>query len=247
MSKKLISRTLTLAGIFIKEQTKEPISLIWIMISPCALFYFFAATKQDTGYFQNNYISTSAWFYAYVASSVALFGFTFYIIGRRESGFIRSFVYSKKSRIIFICSHFLAYSIISIAYCCTFYLATKPPFGNYDIVEILIIICRFYTCFLMLCSFGVIFTILPINYQNSNTLLSACSFFMLIFGVVGANNPNGVFGTINSVNLLTISSQLMTENLDQNKLTLVLIALSTTSSTFVLLKHLKINPVWSRY
>ncbi|NUT78560.1 ABC transporter permease [Pseudomonas sp. C1C7] len=247
MSKNIILRTATLALIFIKEQIKEPISLIWIMLSPCAFFYFLAVTKQDADYFQGNYPVTSAWFYSYVASSVALFGFAFYIIGRRESGFIRSFVYSKKSRGIFICSHFLAYSIVSIAYCSTFYLVTKPPFGNYDLPEALTIIFRFYICFLMFCSFGVIFTLLPINFQNSNTLLSVCSFLMLIFGVMGASYPNDIIKTINMANPLTIASQLMVEKLSSNLLTLALIALSVIFSTFIFLKHLKINPVWSRY
>ena len=90
MKKNINFRIFTLAYLFIKEQLKEPIALFWIMISPCALFYFFAITRQDASYFDSNYMAASAWFYAYVASSVALFGFAFYIIGRRESGFIRS-------------------------------------------------------------------------------------------------------------------------------------------------------------
>lgn len=247
MNKDFFSRVTTLAGIFIKEQLKEPISLIWIMISPCALFYFLAITKQDAHFFRNDYITTSAWFYAYVSSSVALFGFAFYIIGRRESGFIRSFIYSKKSKTIFICSHFLAYSAVSIAYCLTFYLATKLPFGTYDTNELLTIIFRFYICFIMFCSLGVVFTLLPINFQNSNTLLSVLSFSMLIFGVMGASTSDSIIDGINSVNPLTIASQLMAKDLSLNRTTVVLIAFSATASTFALLKNLRINPVWSRY
>ncbi|MFS2198870.1 ABC transporter permease [Pseudomonas sp. Pseusp3] len=247
MKNNLHSRIFTLTGIFIKEQFKEPIALFWIMLSPCALFYFFAATKQDANYFQSEYIEASAWFYAYVSSSVALFGFAFYIIGRRESGFIRSFIYSKQSKIIFLYSHFFAYSLISIAYCSIFYLATKIPFGSYDLEELLRITLRFYTCFVMFCSLGAAFTLLPINFQNSNTLLSICSFFMLILGVLGASKTNDIVDIINLANPLTTATNLMTNDLNHNKPTVAIIALFAIASALALLKHLRINPVWSRY
>lgn len=247
MNKNIHSRVFSLTGLFIKEQLKEPIAFFWIMISPCALFYFFAITRQDANYFQSNYTAASAWFYAYISSSVALFGFAFYIIGRRESGFIRSFIYSKKSRAIFLYSHFLAYSLISIAYCTSFYLATKLPFGNYELEEFLNITLRFYICFIMFCSLGIVFTLPPINFQNSNTLLSICSFCMLILGVMGASRANSTIDAINAANLLTIANQLMAKDLSFNKFTVVIIAFSFTALSFGLLKHLRINPVWSRY
>lgn len=247
MKKNINFRIFTLAYLFIKEQLKEPIALFWVMISPCALFYFFAITRQDASYFDSNYMAASAWFYAYVASSVALFGFAFYIIGRRESGFIRSFVYSKKSKIIFLYSHFFAYSLISVACCSTFYLATKIPFGDYKLEELLNIILRFYVCFIMFCSIGALFTLLPINFQNSNTLLSICSFCMLIFGVMGASNTSGAIDIINSVNPLTIANQLMAKDLSVNKSTVALIVFLSGLSAFGLLRYLRINPVWSRY
>lgn len=217
------------------------------MISPCALFYFFAITRQAPDYFESDYISASAWFYAYVSSSVALFGFAFYIIGRRESGFIRSFIYSKKSKNAFVFSHFLAYSVISVFYCLTFYLVTKIPFGNYDFIEVSTLIIRFYICFIMFCSFGTILTLLPINFQNSNTLLSVLSFFMLIFGVIGASELSTFIHTINLANPLAIANQIMANDLNFNKSIIVLIIFSAIMSAFILLRYLRINPVWSRY
>ncbi|CAI8846526.1 ABC transporter permease [Pseudomonas sp. IT-P253] len=247
MNKNVHSRVFTLVGLFIKEQLKEPIAFFWIMISPCALFYFFAITRQDANYYQSDYTAAAAWFYAYISSSVALFGFAFYIIGRRESGFIRSFIYSKKSRAIFLYSHFLAYSLISIAYCLTFYLVTKLPFGNYELNEFLSITLRFYICFIMFCSLGVLFTLPPINFQNANTLISICSFCMLILGVMGASRANNIIDSINLANPLTIANQLMADDLSLNKPTILLIIFLFIASSFGLIKYLKINPVWSRY
>nr|WP_180203415.1 ABC transporter permease [Pseudomonas sp. SbOxS1]NYU03092.1 ABC transporter permease [Pseudomonas sp. SbOxS1] len=247
MTKNIYPRVISLTSIFIKEQLKEPIAFFWIMISPCAMFYFLAATRQDPNYFSSNYTSISAWFYAYISSSVALFGFAFYMIGRRESGFTRSFIYSQDSKLIFLLSHFLAYSLISMAYCVTFYLATKLPFGDYAPAELLGITLRFYICFVMFCAFGAAFSLLPINFQNSNTLLSIFSFCMLILGVMSALRANPITDSLNLANPLTLASRLMEQGLESNKLitgTIITAFIITLYNTF---KHLRINPVWSRY
>lgn len=247
MKKNTHLRVFTLTGLFIKEQLKEPIAFFWIMISPCTLFYFFAITRQDTNYFLSNYTAASAWFYAYISSSVALFGFAFYIIGRRESGFVRSFIYSRRSRAIFLYSHFLAYSLIAIAYCGTFYLATRIPFGDYEIKEFLDITLRFYICFIMFCILGIIFTLPSINFQNSNTLLSIISFCMLILGVMGTSRTNDITDIINSGNPLTLANRLMAEGLEHNKIIVITIILTFAIAISGILKYLRINPVWSRY
>jgi ABC-2 type transport system permease protein len=247
MTKNICPRAMSLTSIFIKEQLKEPIAFFWIMISPCAMFYFFATTRQDPNYFSSNYTSISAWFYAYISSSVALFGFAFYIIGRRESGFIRSFIYARESKLIFLLSHLLAYSFISIAYCTTFYLTTKLPFGDYSAVELLNIVLRFYICFIMFCAFGAAFSLLPINFQNSNTLLSIFSFCMLILGVMSTSTANHITDSFNLANPLTLANRLMEQGLESNKVitgTIITAFIITLQKTF---KHLRINPVWSRY
>ncbi len=247
MTKNIIPRTSSLTTTLIKEQLKEPIAFFWIMISPCAMFYFLATTRQDPNYLSINYTIISAWFYAYISSSVALFGFAFYIIGRRESGFTRSFIYSKESRLIFLFSNFTAYSLISIAYCAAFYLTTKFPFGNYNLTELLNIALRFYICFIMFCSIGAVFSLLPINFQNSNTLLSIFSFCMLILGVMSASRSNPITDALNLANPLTLASQIMEQGLESNKLAItgiIILFISVLHKTF---KHLRINPVWSRY
>ncbi|MFW0756891.1 ABC transporter permease [Pseudomonas sp. H11T01] len=247
MKKGMYTRVLTLTRLFAKEHLNEPIAFFWIMISPCALFYFFAITRQDTSYFLSNYTAASAWFYAYISSSVALFGFAFYIIGRRESGFVRSFIYSRESRAIFLYSHFLAYSLISIAYCGAFYPATRLPFGGYELKEFLDITLRFYICFVMFCILGIVFALPPINFQNSNTPLSIISFCMLILGVMGASRTNEMTDIINSGNPLMFANRLMAEGLEHNKFIVITILLTFAAAFSGTLKYLRINPVWSRY
>ena len=240
-------RTLVLTRIFIKEQLKEPIALFWIMISPCAFFYFLAITRQDPTYFENNYILTTGWFYAYISSSVALFGFSFYIIGRRESGFIRSFIYTPSAKTLFLRSHLLAYSIIAISYCGVFYLITRPMFGSYDIQEISLLTTRFYASFLLFSIIGMLFTLFPINFQNSSTFFSILSFCMLILGVMGAQLENEITNTLNILNPLTLANKLMSEGLFHRPYTSLTILLIFISSYQITKHNLRINPVWSRY
>ena len=94
-----VQRTLSITYTLMKEQFKEPIALLWIIISPSLLFYFLAFSKKSENLINLNYIDSASWFYSYMASSIALFGFSFYLIGRRESGFIRSFIFKKTSKI----------------------------------------------------------------------------------------------------------------------------------------------------
>ena len=172
MNINILNRARSLASLFIKEQLKEPIALFWIIISPCAAFYLLSLSLRSTSTPEESYIQNTAWFYAYISSNVALFGFSFYIIGRRESGFIRSFIYNQDSKIVFIIAQILAYLIISTIYCGTFYLSTRLYSGPYSPTEFLTILINFYICYLFFCSLGLILTLLPINFQNANTLLS---------------------------------------------------------------------------
>ncbi|MBA1376844.1 ABC transporter permease [Pseudomonas brassicacearum] len=240
-------RTLILSQLFVKEQLKEPIAFFWIMVSPCALFYLLAATRQDLNYFTGDYTLTTSWFYAYISSSVALFGFSFYIVGRRESGFIRSFIYSAQAKSLFLRSHLLAYSLISILYCTVFYLITRPAFGDYEFYELIIIVTRFYLSFMLFCVIGLLLTLLPIDFQNSNTTFSILSFCMLVLGMMGANDTDKITSIMNIGNPLALAYRIMTEGGLRNPYSSLLIILAFGLSYKLTKNHLRINPVWSRY
>ncbi|KPA91313.1 hypothetical protein PF66_02196 [Pseudomonas asplenii] len=236
-----------LALLFIKEQLKEPIALFWIIISPCAAFYLLVLFKGESLAFSHDYIQRTAWFYAYVASNVALFGFSFYIIGRRESGFIRSFVYNRKARLVFLIAQNLAYLTIATIYCATFYLSTRLPFESYSIREFSLILIRFQVNYLFFCSLGVLLALLPINFQNANTLLSAVSLVMLVLGLSRGVSENSMLAALNTSNPLWHASQLMALGLNQQYEWVLLSIVLFTVSMAISVKLLRINPVWSRY
>ncbi|MPQ66277.1 MULTISPECIES: ABC transporter permease [unclassified Pseudomonas] len=247
MQSRIIFRSSRLAWLFIKEQLKEPIALFWIIISPCAAFYLLALSRGWMNSVSGDYIEHTAWFYAYISSNVALFGFSFYIIGRRESGYIRSFIYNHEAKRIFILAQALAYSVIAMIYCVVFYLATRPPFGAYSTLELLSIISRFYICYLLFCSIGIYFSFLPLNFQNANTLFSIFSFALLILGLSGSLSTTPLLKAVNLGNPLLHATELI-ENGFKRKTTFTLLTLFLfVSSLLITIKFLRINPVWSRY
>lgn len=251
MHSHIFRRSAKLAYLFLKEQFKEPTAILWTIISPSLLFYLLNHSNKHENSSNFNYLEDSAWFYAYIASSVGLFGFALYIIGRRESGFIRSFIHTNDSKIVFLTGQFLSYSCIAIIYCCIFYSLTKFFRGELQAFELFNIALRFYACFLIFCSMGLILTLLPINFQNSNTIFSILLFTMITLGVASSNatveNNLSFIHLLNHLNPLHIANKIMRSGLSEN-IEILTISITTLVTTLLFsMKHLRINPVWSRY
>ena len=75
----------TITKILTTEHLREPTSLLWSALAPCILFIITQPTHAAS-----TYTASAAWFYSYISATLAFFGFSFYLIGRRESGFTRS-------------------------------------------------------------------------------------------------------------------------------------------------------------
>ncbi|ROM69484.1 ABC transporter permease [Pseudomonas brassicacearum] len=242
MKRHIIYRSAKLAILFLKEQFKEPTAILWTIISPCLFYYLLRYTNEHQSKLNPDYVEDSAWFYAYIASSVGLFGFSLYIIGRRESGFVRSFIYSTDSKIVFLTAQLLSYSLIAIIYCCTFYALTKMFSGEFHGLELLNIATRFYACFLIFCSIGLLLTLLPLTFQNSSTLFSIILFTMIALGFA-----NPIIDDIGYLNPLQTAKNIMRTGL-LNNIEIVIISITTLIATLLFsMKHLRINPIWSRY
>jgi ABC-2 type transport system permease protein len=241
------NRCISLALLLIKEQLKEPIALFWIIISPAAIYYLLSYSKGSSFPLTTSYIESASWFLAYISSSVAFFGFSFYIIGRRESGFIRSFIYTHEAKLIFLLAQFLAYSLISLAYGTTFYILTYFSFGSFELPELLIILSRFYICFVLLSITGILLSLLPINFQNASTIFSIASFIMLALGILSTRQPHHAINLINTFNPLWIANKIMGEGIEKHYILTSAILLSFILVFFISLRFLRINPVWSRY
>ncbi|TFY86799.1 ABC transporter permease [Pseudomonas kairouanensis] len=247
MSSDLLCKPFLLAGLFVKEQLKEPIALFWMVISPVTTFYLIIYARSNADGMPEDYLSVTSWFYAFVACSVAFFGLAFYIIGRRESGFLRSFVYTGRTKAIFLFGQYFAYSFISIVYCTVFYCFTRPYFGPLAVAEFFDVLARFYTCYVLFSAISLLFTLIPMGFQNTNTAFSVLSFLMLGVGVASVNSSHRLFEVIKVYNPMWWANQVMSLGVSES-IIVVLVAVMTCFFAFwITLRFLVINPVWSRY
>ncbi|MHA6126748.1 ABC transporter permease [Pseudomonas fluorescens group sp. PF-1] len=240
-------RCFALSWLFIKEQLKEPIALFWMIVSPVATYYLLGYSRGGYPFSKINYLENTSWFYAYLSSSVAFFGFAFYIIGRRESGFIRSFVYAPDARLLFMASQFLAYSLIALIYCIVFYVLTCSCVGGGDLVGLFRVISRFYVCYMFFCVLGILLSLVPMNYQNSNTTFSIVLFSMLVLGVLGSRDSHYAMDAFNKINPLYIANQIMLGGFEQHYFLVAWVVILFVVVFSISLRFLRINPVWSRY
>lgn len=242
MKRHIVYRSIKLTILFLKEQFKEPTAILWTIISPSLFYYLLRYTSDHQSKLNSDYVEDSAWFYAYIASSVGLFGFSLYIIGRRESGFVRSFIYSMDSKIVFLTAQLLSYSLIAIIYCCTFYVLTKVLSGEFYGLELLNIATRFYACFLIFCSIGLLLTLLPLTFQNSSTLFSIILFTMIALGFA-----NPIIDDIGYLNPLQTAKNIMRTGPLENIEALAISITTLLATLLCSMKYLRINPIWSRY
>ncbi|PVZ41431.1 ABC-2 type transport system permease protein [Pseudomonas sp. CC120222-01a] len=194
----------------------------------------------------DTYIVSSSWFYSYISASVAFFGFSFYLIGRRESGFTRSFIYQRSAIGRYLAAHFLSYTAVSVLYAVLFYLTTKPLYGEYLISELLYLTACFYTSFMFFCCIGLVVAALPIKFNTASTLFSLLSYLMLLSGYSGTLQPYSMSHSAFALNPLQLSSKLF--NHEAPLLTSFCIALAALLTGLYLTgRHLRTQPVWSRY
>lgn len=238
-------RVKALTLLFIKEQIREPVAILWIMLSPSAFFYLIAFASNSGNVFSGNYIQASSWFYAYMSLNIALFGCSYYLIGRRESGFVRSFIYQRSSIAVYLCAHILSYSLIAICYGTFFYLTTRPAFGPYSLVEYLYLLARFFVCYTFFASIGLLLALAPLKYATANTLFSMASFFMLSLSYLGASENSALAG-ISGLNPLTIGKTFITTSSTISTAALIATGLLLACS-LITFRHLRIQPIWSRY
>ncbi|SEM45324.1 ABC-2 type transport system permease protein [Pseudomonas sp. ok272] len=243
----MVQRIIKLSLLFIKEQLKEPAALFWMIISPGAVYYLLTYSRGGLSPTTSDYLENTSWFYAYISSSVAFFGFSFYIIGRRESGFIRSFIYTPIAKAIFLAAQLLSYSLISIIYCTVFYLLTRFSFETTDNGNYWTITGRFYICYLLFCIPGALLTLAPMNFQNANTVFSISSFTMLVLGLLSTRQTHPAIDFANTLNPLWLAKQIMTGGTAEHS-TLIFGTLVVFTGTFLATAfYLRINPIWSRY
>jgi ABC-2 type transport system permease protein len=227
--------------ILITEHMREPTALLWSALAPCILFIMM--TQKHT---TSAYTTSAAWFYSYISATVAFFGFSFYLIGRRESGFTRSFIYQRGAIKIFLISHTLSYIVISAFYASLFYLLTKPLHGHYSLPEFLYILACFFTSYFIFSCIGLGIAALPIKFSTASTLFSLISFLMLGSGYTGAMQNFDATHPLALINPLYLSAQIFHGEISLLKSFITALPVSLMT-IFLTGRYFRIHPVWSRY
>ncbi|MCX2890939.1 MULTISPECIES: hypothetical protein [Pseudomonas] len=234
-------KVIAITRILTTEHLREPTSLLWSALAPCILFIITNPTHAAA-----TYTASAAWFYSYISATLAFFGFSFYLIGRRESGFTRSFIYQHGAIKLFLTAHTLSYLLLSLLYATLFYLLTKPLRGHYSLPEYLYLMACFYTSYLMFTCLGLGIAALPIKFSTASTLFSLLSFLMLVSGYTGATLGHDAAQALTLINPLFLSAQIF--HGEMPLLNSFLIALSASATaTYLTGRYFRIQPIWSRY
>jgi len=242
-----VSRPALLAALFIKEQLREPVALFWTVVSPVVTYYLLTYARAPLSGEAVDYLSKTSWFYAFVSSNVALFGLAFYIVGRRESGFLRSFVYTDRTKVVFLIGQFSAYSVVSILYCSVFYMLTRIFSGEFDVAEYLVIVWRFYVCFLLFSIPALLLTLVPLGFQNASTLFSILSLTMLALGIISMGPVSPALAIVGFFNPMWWANKIMLDGVVECGLVFWVVVISLVFLFLVMCRYLLIDPVWSRY
>ncbi|WP_286902576.1 ABC transporter permease [Pseudomonas sp. UBA2628] len=174
-----------------------------------------------------------------------LFGLSFYLIGRRESGFVRSFIYRREAITLFLTSHALSYSVISLLYSSAFYIITKPLYGPYSLPEFLHLTTAFYTSYLLFSCIGLAIAALPIRFSTAGTVFSFLSFLMLFSGYLGSA-PSNTSHWLGAINPLYLSANIINGQLSLSVSFSAAVAASAIGF-YVTAKLFRIQPIWNRY
>ncbi|WP_438282365.1 ABC transporter permease [Pseudomonas alabamensis] len=244
-SMSLLRRLGSLSLILLKEQLKEPTALLWSIVSPCAFYLMLqsASTTDDLSF--DAYLPRAAWFLAYLSATTAFFGMSFYLVGRRESGFVRSFIYTRRTILLFLSAHITTHLVVSLFYATVFYGITRWVFGLPAWHEYVQLMSAYFVSYLAFASAGLLVSLLPLTFSGANTLFSILSFAMLTSGYVGAQQVGSTTSAGLTYNPLTFCTRLFMEPIDPYAVAGVLLLFGACACATAFL--FRVQPVWSRY
>lgn len=231
-----------LCFLFVIEQIRMPANLFWTMLSPVVIFVFvninsFNNLKENKLlYYDNIY-----WFVSYISVSVAIFGFSLYIIGRRESGFLKVFVQGKKSKILFICSQMIASLIMSILYYLFFLTTSSLIVGVNPLEGIILTIIPFILLSLSFIFCGVVFVSVSSSFHFASSFFSIIFTFMMLFGVIDGKINSVFIKIINDVNPIIIGKSILEYGVVFDSVQLYFFMFFFMLSVYALF-NIKVNP-----
>ncbi|HAG0017882.1 TPA: protein mcbE [Salmonella enterica] len=237
--------TLKMTIIFLMEQIRTPFSLIWTIMSPTVLFFFLHFNEiehhsGDTSWLGNQI----SWFLGYISFSVVLFNYCLYITGRRESGFIATFVHNLNGRLLFIRSQLIASLIMSALYVSFFIIVVLIGFqARPDYQIVMLVLKSICTNAFMMISLTFIASF-RVTFQTASTIYSVLITVCMVSGIISLKYNTGIVYWINQINPIAIYSTMLQPDQELSLITIFFYSIMFIISLISVLTF-KTEPVWS--
>ena len=234
-----------LCKLLIVEQLREPVGIFWLVIAPPVLFTFLN-TGAQTASSVSWYEATAGWYLSYIAITVSLFNFALYFVGRRESGFVRSFIVGKRAKFTFILAQALASA--ALAFCAfVMFIFITASLVKVPMASVAVSLCF---PFLIALAFSMTATLviaaLPVTFQNASSGISIFSAMLLILSVSGNYaSPNPVLQAINAFNPLHLWASFIS-SVGAFSLSHIFLVFASVVLGVIGYVYFRITPVWNR-
>ena len=207
-------------------------------MSPTVLFFFLHFNEIELHYGDTAWLGKQiSWFVGYISFSVVLFNYCLYLVGRRESGFIATFVHNMDGRLLFIRSQLIASLIMSILYVFFFILVVLTGFqASPDYQIVMIILKSIYINAFMMVSLTFMASF-RVTFQTASTIYSVLITVCMVSGIVSLN-------WINQVNPIAIYSTILQSDQELSLMTIFFYSIMLIISIISALTF-KTEPVWS--
>ncbi|WP_413741676.1 protein mcbE [Sodalis sp. RH15] len=231
--------------IFLKEQLRAPFSVIWTIASPVVLFFFLHFDDIDRHSGDKIWLrSQVSWFVGYISFSVILFSYCLYLNGRRESGFIATFVHDTYSKCLFILSQLCASVIMSFVYVIFFLLIVYTGFRVSINSDIFLLTLKSSAISLILMFSFTWLASLPVTFQTANVIFSVMVTVFMVFGIISFRVDEGIVHVVNSVNPVLIYSSMLNEHNPMNMVSGFFYGVMFLAS-IISLSRFRTEPAWS--
>lgn len=237
--------TLKMSAIFLMEQIRTPFSLIWTIMSPTVLFFFLHFNEYEQHYGDTPWlINQISWFVGYISFSVVLFNYCLYLTGRRESGFIATFVHDLRGRLLFIRSQLLASLTMSVLYVCFFIIVVFAGFqARPNLPTLILIIKTVGLNAIMMCSMTFLSS-LRVTFQTASTIYSVLITVCMVFGIVSLKYNGGLIYWFNHLNPIAVYSMCLSTNSNLSLVTVFIYMMMLVMSVYSAVTF-RTEPVWS--
>lgn len=237
--------TFKMSAIFFMEQVRTPFSLVWTIMSPTVLFFFLHFNEIELHTGDTSWLRGQvSWFLGYISFSVVLFNYCLYLTGRRESGFIATFVHDMSGRLLFIRSQLIASLTMSVVYVCFFVGVVFAGFqAEPDYLTVLMVIKTLSINALMMTSMTFLSS-LRITFQTASTIYSVLITVCMVFGIVSLKYDHGFISWFNKINPIIVYSTLIDAQKSLSLLTIIFYGILCMLSLIAAMTF-RIEPVWS--